>query len=470
MAIAKIEKLHKFDLGSRLVPWQTRRLEGKAMRTIVPHELHAAWTPGPRRADPLKLLAENNHGRQSHLVPLRMGRMAASPFAFLRGSACVMASDLSTLPITGMPVVMDGDAHLNNFGFYGTPQHEVVFDLNDFDEAVVGPWEWDLKRLVASVNVAGRQNGLNRRERASAVRRAVNGYRFNADRLESMGVLDIWYLHAYPGRANSIIKPDAKSKAVVDKVLAKALNTDNRNLLPKVAEKNDRGEWAFKEDPPVLVRVNSTVKRKVTEALNQYANTVSRERRIMLSRYHIADVAHRVVGVGSVGTRAYLALLFGNGDDDPLFLQVKESVAAAHSPYLPPLDAEFQHNGKRVVIGQRALQASSDPMLGYTSIDGRDYYVRQMKNLKASIPVEWLTGSTFNFYAWACGSLLARAHARTGDCARIAGYCGNSKSLDEALATWAESYGDQVEADHEALVTAIRAGTVKARVEGDDAG
>jgi len=333
----------------------------------------------------------------------------------------------------------------------------------------VGPWEWDLKRLVASVNIAGRQNGPNRRERAAAVGRAVDGYRFNAERLQSFRVLDTWYLHAYPGREESIVKPDAKSKAVIQKVLAKALQTDNRNLLPKVAEKNSNGEWTFKDDPPVLTRVSAATKQKVTEALNHYATTLSRERYIMLARYHVADVAHRVVGVGSVGTRAYLALLFGNGDSDPLFLQVKESVAAAHSPYLPPLDAEFRHNGKRVVVGQRALQASSDPMLGYTSIDGRDYYVRQMKNLKASIPVEWLTGTTFNFYAWACGSLLSRAHARTGDCARIAGYCGNSKSLDEALATWAESYGDQVESDHNALVTAIRQGKVKARVEGDDA-
>jgi uncharacterized protein (DUF2252 family) len=341
MAIAKLEVLQKFDLGRKLVPWQTRRGAGKALRLSVPHELRAEWTPAAKRPDPLKLLAESNRGRQANLVPLRMGRMASSPFAFLRGSACVMASDLSTLPITGIPVVMDGDAHLNNFGFYGTPQREVVFDLNDFDEAVIGPWEWDLKRLVASVNVAGRQNGLNNRERAVAVRRAVDGYRFNAERLQDMGVLDTWYLHAYPGRDNLIVKPDAKSKAVIEKVLKKAQQTDNRNLLPKVAEKNSDGEWTFKDDPPVLTRVNATTRRKVIEALNKYSLTVSRERRIMLSHYHIADVAHRVVGVGSVGTRAYLALLFGNGDDDPLFLQVKESVAAAHRPTFLPWTLNF---------------------------------------------------------------------------------------------------------------------------------
>jgi uncharacterized protein (DUF2252 family) len=466
MAIAKIEALPKFDLGDVLVPWEQRREEGKALRRAVPRESHAEWKPGAKRPDPLRLLAQNNKGRQAELIPLRMGRMAASPFAFLRGSACVMASDLSTSPIAGMPVVMDGDAHLNNFGMYGTPQREVVFDLNDFDEAVVGPWEWDLKRLVASVNVAGRQNGLNRRERAAAVRKSVDGYRFNVERLQDMGVLDTWYLHAYPGRDNPIAKPDAKSRAVINKVLAKALRTDNVSLLPKVAGTDQNKQWQFRDDPPVLIRVNHSLRKKIIAALNQYADTLPLERRLMLGRYHVADVAHRVVGVGSVGTRAYLVLLFGNGDADPLFLQVKESVQAAHAPYLPPLPGDFRHNGKRVLMGQRALQASSDPMLGYTSIDGRDYYVRQMKNLKASVPVEWLTGSSFNFYAWACGTVLARAHSRTGDPARIAGYCGNSRVLDDALAEWAESYGDQTEQDHETLVNAIRRGEVRAHTEG----
>lgn len=458
MSIAKIEALPKFDLGSKMVPWEHRYAEGKALRRAIPRESHAEWKPGKNRPDPLKLLIASNQGRQAHFVPLRMGRMAASPLAFLRGSPCVMAADLSTSPISGIPVVMDGDAHLNNFGMYGTPQREVVFDLNDFDEAVVGPWEWDLKRLVASVNVAGRQNGLNRRERAAGVIRCVEGYRFNANRLQDMGVLDLWYLHAYPGRENPIVKIDPKSKAVLGKTVAKAKRTDNRSLLPKVADRTGDGLWRFRNDPPVLTRVGKETKAKVIEALNDYALTLGPERCMMLGRYHVADVAHRVVGIGSVGTRAFLALLFGVGDDDPLFLQVKESVAPAHAPYLPPSAEEYRHNGKRVVIGQRALQASSDPMLGYTSMDGRDYYVRQMKNLKASVPVERLTGASFNFYAFACGAVFARAHARTGDLARIAGYCGNSKVLDEALAEWAESYGNQTEQDHAALLESIKRG------------
>jgi uncharacterized protein (DUF2252 family) len=253
------------------------------------------------------------------------------------------------------------------------------------------------------------------------------------------------------------------------KIAATPEFVDNKTLLPKVADRSAKGTWSFRDDPPVLTRVSGESRAKAIDALNRYALTLSPERRMMLGRYHVADVAHRVVGIGSVGTRAYLVLLFGIGDDDPLFLQVKESVAPAHGPYLPPLREEYSHNGKRVVIGQRALQASSDPMLGYTEIDGRDYMVRQMKNLKASIPVEFLTGASFNFYAWACGAILARAHARTGDPARIAGYCGNSKVLDEALAEWAESYGDQTERDHETLVAAIKRGEIKAHTEGDDA-
>jgi uncharacterized protein (DUF2252 family) len=468
MTIAKLAPMQLFDLGSKMVPWEQRHAEGKVLRRKIPRESHAEWKPGKNRPDSLKLLARSNKGRQEHLVPLRMGRMAASPFAFLRGSACVMAADLSAGPISGIPVVMAGDAHINNFGMYGTLQRELVFDMNDFDEATIGPWEWDLKRLVASVNVAGRQNGLNRRERSAGVMRGVEGYRLNVNRLQNMGVLDVWYLHAYPGRDNPMIKLDPKSKAVFAKTMAKALRTDNRALLPKVADSAGPGKWRFRNDPPVLTSLPGATKDKVIDALNRYSLTLSRERRMMLGRYHVADIAHRVVGVGSVGTRAYLVLLFGVGDDDPLFLQVKESVSPAAAPYLPPLPEEFRHQGKRVVVGQRALQASSDPMLGYTEIDGRDYMVRQMKNLKASIPVEFLTGASFNFYAWACGAILARAHARTGDPARIAGYCGNSTALDEALAEWAESYGDQTEQDHARLLASIKRGQTKADIQSDD--
>ncbi|MFZ1135784.1 MAG: DUF2252 domain-containing protein [Candidatus Korobacteraceae bacterium] len=456
----------KFDLRSVNDPWQKRRDIGKGLRVGTPRESHADTKPVANRPDPLDLLAADNVGRQENLIPLRMGRMAASPFTFLRGAACVMAWDLSRTPTSGIHVVMCGDAHINNFGMYGTPQRDVIFDLNDFDEVTIGPWEWDLKRLVASVNVAARENGLNKKERAEAVMRAVEGYRFNIDRLKDMGVLDIWYLHAYPDRENPLVKMDAKSKAVIGKCVAKARQTTNATLLTKISERGVAGGWRLAEDPPVLTHLDGATSDKVIAGLNEYAQSLPLERRYMLSRYHVVDVAHRVVGVGSVGTRAYLALLFGSDDNDPLFLQIKECVPPAHAPYVPPLSKEYvDHEGKRVVVGQRALQASSDIMLGVTRIDGRPYFVRQMKNMKASIPVEWLTGDSFNFYAWACGTLLARAHARAGDAAAIAGYCGGSAVLDRALATWAEAYGDQTERDHEQLVKAIKSGKVKATIE-----
>jgi len=252
------------------------------------------------------------------------------------------------------------------------------------------------------------------------------------------------------------------AQAVLAKAVAKARRTNNAMLLKKSADRGVDGGWRFKEDPPVLTPVDAETREKVIDALNAYATTVARERRFMLARYHVVDVAHRVVGVGSVGTRAYLALLFGNSDNDPLFLQVKEAVAPAHAPYLPPLPPRFEHNGMRVAAGQVLLQAAHDPMLGWTEIDGRHYYVRQMRNLKGALPMEFLSGDPFNFFAWGFGALLARAHARTGDAAVIAGYCGSSAVLDGALADWAEAYGAQTLKDHAALLRATKSGRVKA--------
>jgi len=452
----------KIDLRRHGMPWEQRHAQGKGLRKPVPRVGHAEWVPAKNRPNALDLINASNVGRQKEFIPLRMGRMASSPFAFLRGAACVMAYDLNRSPVSGINVVIAGDAHLNNFGIYGTPQRDVVFDLNDFDETMIGPWEWDLKRLVASVNVAGRENGLSRRERANAVMRSVSGYRANMDRLESMGVLHIWYLHAYPGRDNPLAKMGAKSQAVTAKAVKKALRQTNARLLRKIAERDVNGGWRLREDPPVLTAVDNGTRENIIEALTRYADTLLPERRYMLRRYHVADVAHRVVGVGSVGTRAYLVLLLGSGDDDPLFLQVKEAIVPAHAPYLPPIPIEYSHQGKRVVLGERVLQASTDVMLGWTTMDGRPYYVRQMKNLKGSIPIEWLTGETFDFHAWACGAILARAHARSSDAALIAGYCGKSQVLDTALAKWAEAYGDQTESDHAVLLKAIKSGKVKA--------
>jgi len=341
----------------------------------------------------------------------------------------------------------------------------VVIDLNDFDEGTVGPWEWDLKRLVASVNVAARENGLDRDERRSAVMRAVYGYRLNARRLQAFGVMDLWYLHSYPGRDNPLFDLDPKTKAVFAKTILKAEHTTSETLLLKTCHRDVDGGWRFFEEPPVLTRVDDETARKIVGGFADYCETLPTARRYMLKRYKVVDIAHRIVGVGSVGTRAYLVLMFGSGDEDPLFLQVKEAAPAAHAPYLPPLPELIRHEGARVVATQRALQASIDVLLGSTTIDGRPYYVRQMKNMKASIPLEWLVGAPFEEYAFICGAILARAHARTGDVAKIANYCGKSEDLDEALADFAEAYGDQTERDHALLVKAIKAGKVSA-VEG----
>ncbi len=446
----------RLDLRKLLPTVESLHAQGRAMRESVPRESHGQWKPDAKREDILSLIQRSNSGRQKRLIPLRMERMAASPFAFLRGAVAVMAYDLFPTPTIGFNVVLAGDAHLGNFGLYGSPQRELVFDLNDFDETVIGPWEWDLKRLTASVNVAGRENGLSARERRAAAMQAVLGYQKTLTRLEKIGTLDIWYRHAFPERAHMLRRVPAKAQAVIEKVIAKAMQSDNHNLLRKVAVKDATGHWQFREDPPILTRVKSSEKESLITALEQYSLTLNRERRYMLSRYRVTDVAHRVVGIGSVGTRAYLALLMGKHDNDPLLLQIKEALAPAHAPYLPLRRAKFKHEGQRVVIGQRALQASSDVMLGWTEMNGRPYYVRQMRNLKASVPVEWLTGDAFNFYCWACGALLARGHARTSEGATIAGYCGISKPLRESFADWAESYGDQTVADHARLRAALK--------------
>jgi uncharacterized protein (DUF2252 family) len=438
-----------------------RQKKGAALRKLVPHAAHASWRPPKHRPSPVDIVVAGNAGRQEHLVPLRMSRMSASSFAFLRGAAAVMAWDLSHTPVTGIQVFIDGDAHIDNFGFYGSPQGDVIVDLNDFDETTTGPWEWDLKRLVASVNVAGRQNGMTRKERRRAVMEAVFGYRFNVARVSTMGVLEVWSLFASAEHDQRVVKVPKKAWALIQKIAAKARATTNQTLLPKVAQPCSDGGWRFVEDPPVVTRVDAGTRGKVAAALVEYAENLSPAYRSMLHRYALADIAHRVVGVGSVGTRAYLALLFGNGDHDPLFLQVKEAPLPAHAPYVPAPPLRVDDQGLRVVSGQRALQALGDPLLGHTSIDGRPYYVRQMKNMKASMPVAFMTGPSFKFWAFACGALLARAHARSGDAAGIAGYCGDGDTLGRALAEFAEAYGDQTERDHVALVQAIKRGRVE---------
>jgi uncharacterized protein (DUF2252 family) len=373
-----------------------------------------------------------------------------------------MAWDLAHTPTTHLPVVLAGDAHLSNFGLYGTPQREVVFDLNDFDETTVGSWEWDLKRLVASVNVVARQNDYQTQQRRRAAMDCVRAYRENATRLQSMGVMDVWYQHAFPGTKHSLVKWELKSHDIFKQAALHAEQNTSLRLLPRVARQEADGSWRFIADLPTMTRVDDATVAAVEASFTEYVETLTPERRFMMNRYRVVDVVHRVVGVGSVGTRTYLVLLFGAGAEDPLFLQVKEALRPALAGLAPALPSHLSHEGRRVVFGQRFLQASSDVLLGWTSIGDRPFYVRQMRNMKGGLPLESLSWRAFHSYSWACGALLARAHARTGDIAHIAGYCGKSKALDGALADFAESYGDQTERDHAALVAAIKRRRVKA--------
>lgn len=444
-------------------PWRTRLKLGEALRRVAPFAAHAKWKPAKGRPDPVAILEAGNVGRVPELIPVRMGRMAASPFAFLRGSAAVMAWDLAHGPSTGVNVVIGGDAHIDNFGLFGTPQGDVVIDLNDFDEVTVGPWEWDLKRLTASINVAGRANGFGRKARRKAVIAAVDGYRWSLARLRDMPILDVWRQHTLANRLGEkgehLDRASAKALRAAVKA-AKASN--NHSAMMKLAAKDADGGWRIVPAPPGITAVGGQERDQVIAGLRAYLATLAPERQYMLRRYHIDDVADQVVGVGSVGMRVYLVMLMGNGDVDPLFLQIKEAGPPAAAAHVPALPDRYNHEGRRVVFGQRLLQATGDTLLGWTEIAGRSYYVRQMRNRKGSIPLATMAIKPFSFFVWAYGGLLARAHARSGDAAVISGYCGGAGAFDEALADWAEAYGDQTYKDHAALVEAIRSGRVKA--------
>lgn len=456
----------RIDLRSGVEPWDKRRAAGKILRTEIPHEAHSTLVGGPDRPDPVALIEAAHEGRQPHLIPLRVARMASSPFAFFRGAAQVMAWDLAQGPRTAIDVVMNGDAHISNFGLFGSPQGDVVLDLNDFDEVTVGPWEWDLKRLCASIEVAARDADVPAAERRDAVLSAAVSYQLTMDDLAPRGSLDVWQRAS---RADDLAfagaEIDARSRAVVAKAVEKARRKNNRSLLDRVGERRIDGGWRFREEPPILVRVDAATREAVTTGLERYAETLPRERRFMLSRYQVVDVAHRVVGVGSVGTRAYVALLCGNSDQDALFLQVKEAVRPAHAPYLRGMPEPYaSHEGERVIYGQRLLQAVGDPLLGWTMIDGRPFYVRQMKNMKGEIPISRMTGQSLLYFSHAYGALLAKAHARTGDAAAIAGYCGHVGRADlrDALADWSAAYGDRTAADYETFLKAVASGRLKA--------
>ncbi len=439
---------------------EERLSAGKALRERVPRTSHAKWTPSPDRPAPVTLLKESDRGRLSELLPIRYGRMRQSPFAFFRGAAAVMAWDLQATPVTKIRVQTCGDCHLLNFGGYGSPERRLVFDINDFDETLPAPWEWDVKRLAASVVLAGRQKGIKERRCGDAARAMVASYRTHMGEYARMPYLEAWYSHIdvdiFIERAQT-----ARDKKYWKRVEHSALMQTAEYILPKITEVS-KGKRRIIDHPPLVYhpRDIARIDEHVRALFHRYSMTLPEERRVILDRYHIVDIARKVVGVGSVGTRCDVALLMA-GKDDALVLQLKEAVPSVLEAYAGK--SRYPNHGERVVTGQRMLQAASDVFLGWTrSDDGRDYYFRQLRDMKMKFDLESMTKSEWLEYVQICGWTLARAHARSGDAARIGGYMGKNTTFDEAIGEFAVTYADQTEKDHAALLKAIRAGQVRA--------
>jgi len=433
---------------------EERMGEGRAERENVPLEAHAEWSAPAERPDPVGTLEQQNVTRVQELVPIRHGRMIVSPFTFYRGGAAIMAWDLSRTPTTGLRVQCCGDAHLSNFGVFAAPDRNLVFDLNDFDETLPAPFEWDVKRLAASFVVAARDNGHRPKEQRAVARAAAASYRTTMAQLATMRFLDVWYARIDIEEILDRLAPRADKAAMkaAEKNVAKARRRTSLGSLEKFAEHVD-GSYRIKEVPPVIVHPPADyageAERVVREGLADYERTLTPDRRLVLDHYHFVDFARKVVGVGSVGTEAFMILLMGDRDDDPLFLQVKEAGTSVLAPFAG--DSAYAHQGERVVQGQRVTQAASDAFLGWatgTGDLGREFYVRQLRDMKGSAMVETMTPESLGHYGEICGGALARAHARTGDAAKLTGYIGDDDVFDRALAQFAVAYADQNEADY----------------------
>jgi len=447
-----------------------RYAAGKALRTKTPRTSHGEWASASDRPDPISLLEESNRTRVPELVPIRYGRMSVSPFTFLRGSAIVMASDLAKTPVSGIKVQLCGDAHVSNFGGFATPERDLVFDVNDFDETLPGAWEWDVKRLAASIVVAGRQNGYTAQENRQAVVRSIQEYHTMMQRMASMRALDAWYQHIDFEQLMGMAKP--KDQKILQKAEQKASRRTSEGVFPKLAEVVD-GQYRIKDEPPLIEHVADKGDVKKTEEYEAewiknyfaaYVETLPDDRKALISRYHFVDFARKVVGVGSVGTRCWVGLFMaGGGGDDPLFLQIKEADSSVLEPYFGK--SAYANHGERVVQGQRMMQEASDIFLGWTRGDEADLYVRQLRDMKLSVDIATLTKKEFDQYTRMCAKALARAHARSGVAAQISGYMGNSDVFEQAIALFAEAYADQTEHDHAALLAAIKEGRIQAEMD-----
>lgn len=441
------------DPGRPGPSYQERTAQGRALRDRVPRAAHASWSPPTDRPDPVGLIVAQDRTRVPELVELRHERMRSSPFAFLRGAAVVMAHDVAVTPATGHRVEACGDAHLANFGLYGTPERNLIFDVNDFDETLPAPWEWDVKRLAASFVVAARAFGHTPAESVEAARTSVGSYREHIREMGAWRYLDLWYAAVSAEEVSTILGPTRK---LAERSIAKARAETPLEELSKLTVQVG-GQRRFKDRPPLVTHLADGNTPEsfpgMRMLLEHYGAALEPERRALFHRYHLVDAVRKVVGVGSVGTRCAVALLLGASNDDPLFLQVKEAQASVLEPVAGP--SAFGNHAERVVRGQRLSQAASDVFLGWVrGVDGRDYYVRQLADMKRSIDARVLTSAQLLAYARACGWVLARAHAQSGDAAVIGGYLGAADSFDVAVAAFAVAYADQTERDFEAFSAA----------------
>ena len=423
---------------------------GRGLRKRLHRVDQGEWSAKQRKSEPLELLAAAHSGRVEELLPIKWERMAMSPLGFYRGAVPVMAADLATLPTTGLEVQICGDAHVRNFGAYAGPDGRLIFDINDFDETVVGPWEWDIKRMATSLVLAGRESKNKDEVCKAAVVKFVATYRKMMRELASLPFLQLARFEVHRCE-------EAEPTALA---LRKAERATPQQTLEKLTKPEGRGRRVFKDDGKILFHVSKEDAKRAVAALEAYQETLHAEYRQFFARYEVVDVAFKVVGTGSVGTRDYALYLVGNGADDPLFLQIKEEPASAYAQYLKNSPA-YANQGQRVVEGQRRMQSRSDIFLGWTQMDGRDYLVRQMRDHKASVDPADLKGEGLMAYAQVCAELLAKGHARTGDARAISGYCGGADKLDHAIANFAFAYAEQTETDYAALLAAIKTGKIK---------
>jgi uncharacterized protein (DUF2252 family) len=467
---------YQLDTGLGALTPAERAVRGKIARAEVPLESHAAFDPPAGRPDPISLLEQQAKSRIPELVPVRYGRMMVSPFTYYRGAALPMASDLAGTPVSGLAVQACGDAHLANFGVFGTPERRLVFDVNDFDETLPGPWEWDVKRLAASMEIAARDNGFPAKKRREIVLDTVAGYREAMRSFAGMTNTDVWYASADLEQLRSEYGPQLRARQAkrFDEGLAKARTRDSLQAVSKLTEMAD-GQPRIISDPPLLVPLTELIadegrrknyRSELSELISRYRRTLETDRRYLLEQFEFADMARKVVGVGSVGTRCWIVLMLGRDASDPLLLQVKEAEASVLSRFVGT--SRYANQGQRVVAGQRLMQASSDIFLGWQHIElgldnrPRDFYVRQLRDWKFSLDTASMIPRGMRLYGRLCGWTLARAHARSGDRIAIAAYLGGSDTFDQAIGSFAVAYAEQNEKDHQALADAVSSGRITA--------